>query len=235
MLELELHSSLREFELELALEVERGRCLGLAGRSGAGKTTALRAIGGLHHPDRGRVALDGELWLDTASGVDLPPEERRCGFLFQHYALFPHLSAWRNVAYGLAGLPRDQRRERAGELLGQFGVGELAEANPVELSGGERQRVALARALAPEPSVLLLDEPLSALDATTRATASNALEDALALVRVPTVLVTHDFREAARFADEIAVIDRGQVVQLGTPQELASAPSSSFVSDFVAS
>ncbi len=231
MLRAELRDRLREFELEVSFEVEGGACLALAGPSGAGKTTALRAIAGLHRPDRGRVSADGEIWLDTDAGVELPPERRGCGFLFQEYALFPHLSAWRNVAYGLRG-ENGKARDRALELLGAFGVGGLADSRPSEISGGERQRVALARALAPRPSVLLLDEPLAALDSQTRADAARRLSEALRGAAVPTVLVTHDFGEAALLGDSICVLDRGRVVQRGAPAELSSRPASSFVADF---
>jgi molybdate transport system ATP-binding protein len=232
MLRAEISSGLREFALELELEVGRGACLALAGPSGAGKSTVLRAIAGLHRPDRGRIALDGEAWLDTAAGTELPPERRSCGYLFQDYALFPHLSAWRNVAFGLAGLVRSERRGRALEILAGLGMAKLADAPPAELSGGERQRVALARALARDPAVLLLDEPLAALDARTSATAARELAAVIARTRAPTVLVTHDFAEAALLADEVAVVDRGRIVQRGPPGELSARPASSFVADF---
>src|SRR5881394_428939 len=127
--------------LDVALEVPRGRCLALAGPSGAGKTTVLRVIAGLHRPEEGQVRCQGEVWLDTRGGRSLPPERRRCGYVFQEYALFPRLCAWENVGYGL---PRPVRRERALELLDRFGMARLADALPHELSGGERQRVALA-------------------------------------------------------------------------------------------
>ena len=130
-----------------------GACLALVGPSGAGKSTVLRAIAGLHRPDAGRVTLGDEVWLDVDAGIDLPPERRSCGFVFQEYALFPHLSAWRNVAFGLAGVPRAERDARARARARGLGVEALADAPPAELSGGERQRVALARALAREPAV----------------------------------------------------------------------------------
>jgi molybdate transport system ATP-binding protein len=231
-LEAEVETSLREFELAVSLEVEPCRCLALVGPSGAGKSTVLRAIAGLRRPDRGRLRLGADLWLDTDAGVDLAPEERRCGYLFQDYALFPHLSAWRNVAFGLGALDRSERRRRATELLERFGVGTLADARPSSLSGGERQRVALARALAPEPRALLLDEPLSALDTRTRAEAARSLASALAEAGVPSILVTHDFAEAAVFASEIAVIDRGRIVQRDAPAALSAKPNSAFVADF---
>jgi molybdate transport system ATP-binding protein len=233
MLRVEAVRALRQFELRVDLQVAPGRCLALAGPSGAGKTTVLRVIGGLQQPDAGRVALGEELWLDTERGVDAPPEARRCGFLFQHYALFPHLSVWRNVAYGLRALGREERRQRAMGLLQRFGIEALAEARPRTLSGGERQRVALARALAPQPSVLLLDEPVSALDASSRAVASRELKRTIAEVSVPVILVTHDFAQATLFGDEIAVIDAGRVAQRGSANELAARPGSEFVRDFV--
>ena len=232
MLAATLHSELREFDLELELEVPAGDCMALVGPSGAGKSTALRLIAGLRRAERGRVALAGDVWLDTEAGVDVLPEHRGCGYLFQDYALFPHLSAWRNVAFGLNALDRSARHERALRLLGRFGVATLADARPAALSGGERQRVALARALARAPRVLLLDEPLSALDARTRAAAGRELARLLSGAEFPTMLVTHDFSEAALLADRIAVIDRGHIVQQGSPGELSAAPASPFVADF---
>jgi molybdate transport system ATP-binding protein len=208
--------------------VERGETLAVVGPSGAGKTSVLRAIAGLLRPHRGRVVCGEEVWLDTAARVDLPPERRGCGYLFQEYALFPHLSAWRNVAYGL---PRERRRERAHELLDRFGLGSRADAAPRSLSGGERQRVALARALARGPRALLLDEPLSALDTRTRGRAARELAGALRSAGVPALLVTHDFGEAALLGDRVAVIDEGRIVQEGSARELAAAPASAFVAD----
>ena len=169
MLRVEARTRLGALDLDVALETDAGRCLALAGPSGAGKTSILRVVAGLLQPREGRVHCGEEVWLDTGSGVDLPPERRRCGYVFQEYALFGHLRAWQNVAYGLRDTPRAERRRRACELLDRFGVAELADARPPTLSGGERQRVALARALAPRPAALLLDEPLAALDSRTRA------------------------------------------------------------------
>ena len=152
--------------------------------------------------------------------------------MFQEYALFPHLTAWQNVAYPLRGVPRRERHERALVLLERFGMRELADARPRTLSGGERQRVALARVLAREPGVLLLDEPLSALDPRTRAGAARELAAVLREVEVPALLVTHDFAEAAQLGDRVGVIDAGRVIQEGTPSELAASPRSAFVADF---
>jgi molybdenum ABC transporter ATP-binding protein len=222
---------LRGFELDLSLEVAAGERLALAGPSGAGKTTALRVAAGLARPARGRVALGGETWLDTDGGIEVPAERRRCAVVFQDYALFPHLSAWRNVAYGIEA-PRAQRRQRALALLERFGVGSLAEARPPSLSGGERQRVALARTLASEPRALLLDEPLAALDPGSRRDALRELHALLAELSIPVLLVTHSYDEAALLAGRIAVIDRGRIVQSGDPAEISTRPGSAFVADF---
>jgi len=216
----------------VSLEVAAGECLALAGPSGAGKTSVLRIVSGLVRPRSGRVQASGATWLDTDRGIDIPPEQRGCGYVFQEYALFPHLSAWQNVAYPLRGMSRSHKRERAVELLERFGLADLADARPGTLSGGERQRVALARVLAMRPGVLLLDEPLSALDARTRAGAARELGAVLGEVEVPALLVTHDFAEAAQLGDRVGVIDSGRVVQEGTPTELAAEPRSAFVADF---
>lgn len=221
---------LREFDLDFELSVAPGERLALAGPSGAGKTTALRIAAGLARPATGRVAFGDEVWLDTA-GIEVPAERRRCGVVFQDYALFPGLSAWRNVAYGMDG-PRRERRGRALELLDRFGIAALADASPASLSGGERQRVALARALAAEPRVLLLDEPLSALDPGSRRDALRELHAQLAELSIPVLLVTHSYDEAALLAERIAVIDRGRIVQSGEPAEISTRPQSPFVADF---
>ena len=231
MLELEAGDRVGEVDLALELQVVRGETLALVGPSGAGKTTTLRVAAGLHRPAHGRVTCDGERWLDTVARVDLPPERRRAGFLFQDYALFPNMDALGNVAYGLHGLGRDERRRRAGDALRRFGVGHLAGRRPATWSGGERQRVALARALAPRPRTLLLDEPLSALDRRTRAAAARELGGVLREADVPSLLVTHDFEEGAVLADRIAVVDSGRIVQEGAAADLVAAPASALVAD----
>jgi molybdate transport system ATP-binding protein len=219
-LDLAIISGLRTFELDVELSVGR-ETVALVGPSGAGKTTVLRAIAGLRRPDRGRIALGGHAWFDATAGVDLPPERRSVGLVFQEYALFPHLTVRANVAFGGAA--------RVDELLERFGIGRLAGVKPANLSGGERQRVALARALARDPRVLLLDEPLSALDAHTRAVVRGELQDLLGELGLPSLLVTHDFGDAAALADRIGVVIDGRLRQLGSAHELIEHPADAFV------
>ena len=214
---------LRSFRLELALAVGR-ETFALVGPSGAGKTSVLRALAGLIRPERGRIAFDGRVLFDSEARIDRPPEERRVGFVFQEYALFPHMTVEQNVAY--AG------RARAEEVLERFRIAHLSRARPGELSGGERQRVGLARALAREPDVLLLDEPLSALDTHTRAGVRAELRRILDRLDLPVLLVTHDFQDAAVLADRVGVLVDGRLLQVGTPAELIAAPSDSFVASF---
>jgi molybdate transport system ATP-binding protein len=213
---------LRSFELDLALEVDG--TVALVGPSGAGKTSVLRAVAGLVRSARGRIALGDDVWLDSARRVFRAPDERRVGLVFQEYALFPHLTVRQNVAF--AG------KERADQLLERFRISHLADARPNDLSGGERQRVALARALARGPGVVLLDEPLSALDAHTRATVRAELQDLLHELALPTILVTHDFEDAAALADMVGVLVDGRLRQFGTPAELVERPTDAFVASF---
>ena len=222
-LDLSVDHALRSFRLSLELELGR-ETLALVGPSGAGKSSVLRAIAGLLRPEQGRIALGAHAWLDADAGINLPPERRSVGLVFQEYALFPHLDVRRNVAFG--------GRERVDELLERFRISHLARARPADLSGGERQRVALARALARDPAVLLLDEPLSALDAHTRGVVRGELAELLAELRLPTLLVTHDFEDAAALADRVGVIVDGRILQLGRAAELLAAPADAFVASF---
>ena len=214
--------ALRSFELSLALDVER--TVALVGPSGAGKSSVLRVIAGLARPEAGRVDLDGEVWVDVERRTFRPPEQRRVGLVFQEYALFPHLSVRQNVAFGGKG--------RADELLERFGLSHLAAARPGNLSGGERQRVALARALARDPGVLLLDEPLAALDAHTKASVRVELEELLRGLDLPTLIVTHDYEDAVALADTVGVLVEGRLRQLGSPAELVARPDDPFVASF---
>jgi molybdate transport system ATP-binding protein len=217
-LDFSLDVPLREFALDVELTVGR-EVVALVGPSGAGKTTVLRALAGLRRA-RGRISVDGHDWLDSARGLDLPAEERSVGLVFQEYALFPHLTVRKNVEFG---------RKGGAALLERFGLAKLADAKPRELSGGERQRVALARALAPDPAVLLLDEPLSALDAHTRGEVRNELQLLLREADRPTLVVTHDFEDAATLAGKVGVLVEGRLRQLGTPAELVASPADPFV------
>ncbi|MEA2180412.1 MAG: molybdate transport system ATP-binding protein [Solirubrobacteraceae bacterium] len=185
----------------------------------------LQAIAGLRRPDSGRIALGAQPWFDRAARVDLPPERRSVGLVFQEYALFPHMSVRANVAFGGPA--------RVDELLERFGIAHLAGVRPTAISGGERQRVALARALARNPGVLLLDEPLSALDAHTRTMVRGELEDVLAELALPALIVTHDVRDAIALADRIGVIVDGELRQLAPYAELARAPADAFVARLV--
>jgi molybdate transport system ATP-binding protein len=222
-LHVSLAHPLRSFRLTLELEVG-AETVALVGPSGAGKTSVLRAIAGLLRPKQGRIALGRDVWLDAAAGIEVPPERRSVGLVFQEYALFPHMTVAENVAYGGRG--------RAEELLELLGIASLRAVRPGELSGGERQRVALARALARDPDVLLLDEPLAALDSHTRARVRAELGDLLARLGLPTLLVTHDFQDAAALAERVGVIVDGRIVQVGSPAELIAGPTSPFVADF---
>jgi molybdate transport system ATP-binding protein len=220
---LDLTVPLRAFDLELTLEVGR-ETVALVGPSGAGKTTVLRAVAGLLRPARGRIVLGEDVLFDAATRRNLPPEERAVGLVFQDYALFPHLSVERNVGFAKGASPQEE--------LERLGIAHLAKARPAQLSGGERQRVALARALARKPRALLLDEPLAALDPHTRATVRSELRALLAELALPTLVVTHDFEDAAVLAARIGVLHDGRLEQLGTPTELLAAPATAFVASF---
>jgi ABC-type sulfate/molybdate transport systems ATPase subunit len=220
ILSVELAVPLRSFRLELSLAVA-AETVAIVGPSGAGKTSVLRAIAGLLRPEAGRVALDDDVWFDSSTRVDRAPEDRSVGMVFQQYALFPHLSVRKNVEFG--------GKEQAADMMERLGIAHLARARPPQLSGGERQRVALARALARSPKVLLLDEPLSALDPHTRDLVRAELAGQLAGLGLPTLVVSHDVADAVALADRVGVIRDGRIIQLGTPAELAAAPADEFV------
>jgi molybdate transport system ATP-binding protein len=218
--------ALRSFRASADLTVEPGETVALGGPSGAGKTTVLRVVAGLLTPDEGLVSLGDTVLLDTARRVDVPPERRRVGYLFQEYALFPHLDVWHNVRFGA------RSNADVGPLLERFHIADLARARVTQLSGGERQRVGLARALARDPALLLLDEPLSALDAHTRAGVRAELRELLDELGLPTILVTHDFEDAATLAHRVGVISEGEVLQLAAPTDLVALPRDAFVASF---
>ncbi|MFI1864796.1 ABC transporter ATP-binding protein [Streptomyces jumonjinensis] len=215
----------------LDLTVPDGELAAVLGPSGCGKTTLLRVIAGFAVPDAGEVVLGGR--TVSGPGVHVPPERRGVGIVAQEGALFPHLSVARNVAFGLTGSGRAERRARTAEMLELVGLGGYGERMPHELSGGQQQRVALARALAPRPALVLLDEPFNALDSALRAGLRSDVRAALRAAGATALLVTHDQEEALSAADRVAVIRDGKVVQSGTPQELYARPADPWVASFV--
>ena len=224
-----------ELTVQAHLQVEAGQILAVIGPNGAGKTTLLRCLAGLLAIGSGRVRVGQAVWDDPAGGVFVPATDRRVGVVFQDYRLFPHLSVLDNVAFAdrSRGLRRAPARERAGAVLDRLGIGDLAGRRPAQLSGGQAQRVALARALAAEPALLLLDEPLSALDARTRLEVRGELRRYLATFAGPTILVTHDPLEAMILADRILVLEAGRTVQEGTPAAVARRPATDYVARLV--
>jgi molybdate transport system ATP-binding protein len=213
-------------DLDVALEVDE-RGLVLVGPNGAGKTSVLLSMVGARRPSRGRVTIAGDVLFDSAGGVDRATEERGLAYLPQDYALFPHLTAVANVAFGLRG-PRTERIRRARALLERLGVGAVAERYPGALSGGERQRVALARALAPSPRAVLLDEPLAALDVESRHSVRAFLVAELRALRRPFIVIAHQREDVRAFAAPVAVLERGRIVQRGELAALEASPASSF-------
>jgi molybdate transport system ATP-binding protein len=196
----------------------------LFGASGAGKTSILRTIAGIMDPDQGRISLGDTLFFDSASGVRMPMRKRRVGYVFQNHRLFPHLSALDNVLYGARGREGRSPRDRARELLSLLGIERTADRHPDQLSGGEQQRVALARALAADPAIMLLDEPLSAVDVATRSLLVEEIAQIQKTSGIPFVYVTHNHTEAIRLGRNMLVIDEGRIVQEGAPLEIFNAP-----------
>lgn len=209
--------------------IEKGKLVALLGPSGSGKTTILRMIAGLEHQDDGDIFIDGQLVND------LPVASRGIGFVFQSYALFPYMTVYNNVAYGLKTrkVPKDQIRERVLELLDLVGLKGLENRYPEQLSGGQRQRVAFARALAPQPSLLLLDEPFAAIDAKVRQELRTWLRNLISRIGITSIFVTHDQDEAVEVADEIIVTNLGRVEQAGTPEQIYGTPRTPFVAKFI--
>jgi molybdate transport system ATP-binding protein len=219
--------------LDVELECAPQEMLALVGPSGSGKSTVLRAIAGLTRVAKGDVECNGVPWLAVDRGIDLSPRQRRIGFVFQHYGLFPHLTALANVMESLVDVSRGERERRARDLLARVHLDGLEQRLPAALSGGQQQRVAVARALAREPNVLLLDEPFAAVDRATRERLYTELAELRRELSIPVVLVTHDLDEALMLADRMSVLYRGCTLQTGVPFEVVARPSTVQVAQLV--
>jgi molybdate transport system ATP-binding protein len=206
----------------------------LFGPSGSGKTTILRALAGLERSANCVIRFGRETWVDDKNGVFIPPQRRRIGFLFQDYALFSHLTVGGNIRYGLRGMSANEQQLRTSELLERFQLRDLASRYPDQISGGQKQRVALARTLAPQPRLLLLDEPLSALDGPTREVLRGELRNLLSSLSIPVLLVTHDRVEALALGDQVAVVNEGRIVQHASIEEVFRRPLTSAIAKIVA-
>lgn len=205
----------------------------LFGPSGCGKTTVLRCLAGLEHPQQGMIRFEGDIWFDRKRGIHRSPSERNVGLLFQDYALFPHLTVKQNISYGLRRKTADERRRVVHELLERFGLHGMDDRYPLQLSGGQQQRVALARTLARQPRLLLLDEPLSALDSMLRYQMRTELHQLLSDFAIPTFLVTHDWQEVMFLADHLIVMNEGQILQCGPVQDVICRPANESVARLV--
>ena len=221
----------------ISLDVTPGQVVALLGPSGSGKTTLLRAIAGLEQPLAGTIAIGDNVFYDSTRGIELPAEKRGLGLVFQSYALWPHRSVFDNVAYGLKlrSTPASEIKTRVDKTLAQIGLGALAERYPHQLSGGQQQRVAIARALVYEPPVILLDEPLSNLDAKLREEARAWLRTLIVTLGLSAIHVTHDQVEAMAIADHVVLLDNGMVAQVGPPTALYNEPATLFAAEFMGS
>ena len=235
MLDADIQLRLSRLNLDTAFTVASGEVLALLGPNGSGKSTTLRALVGLLPLAGGRIVLDGTVLDDPAQRVKIPPEQRPISLMFQDYLLFPHLSAIENVAFGLRakGIDKKAARDKASETMARLGLDGLAEAKPGSMSGGQQQRVAMARALVTDPKLLLLDEPLAALDVSTKTDVRRLLREVLRESVAANVLVTHDLLDAVALGDRMVVIENGGIVQTGTPAEVTARPRSRYVADLV--
>ena len=235
MLTARFDTLLGTFHLVLQLSAEAGKTTVLLGESGAGKTTVLRLLAGLLYPDQGHITLDGITYFDSERRIRIPPQERPFGYVFQDYVLFPHLTVFENVAFGLRAqhLPRQMVGQRVGEALEKVHLAGLDRRRPAQLSGGQQQRVAIARALVLQPQLLLLDEPLSALDVQTRREVRQELRRILSQLEISTVMVTHQYLESLLFGHQILVLEGGSILQQGDQRDLLEHPRSSYIAELV--
>jgi len=231
-LSVEVTKQVNGFRLEVDWHVGNELAV-LFGPSGSGKTLTLQLIAGLMQPDSGCIRANGRLLFDGREGVNLPPQRRHLGYVFQDLALFPHMTVRQNIAYGAAGLRRNEKDQRIGAMVEIFHLEGLEHKRPAEISGGQKQRVAIARALIRQPAALLLDEPFSALDAPLRREMRSFLKKIHAEFAIPVILVTHDLMEAATLADVLIMYHEGNIVQLGTPAEVMDHPATPEVAALV--
>lgn len=221
----------------VSFQLQEREILALLGASGSGKTTLLRSVAGLEQPDAGKIEIRGQLVFDAASGFEIPAEQRGLGLVFQSYAIWPHRSVFENVAYGLRvrRAPEAETRQKVGAVLERLGLGQLADRYAHQLSGGQQQRVALARAMVYNPPVLLLDEPLSNLDAKLREDARAWLREIIKQTETSALYVTHDQTEALAIADRVLLLDRGLIQEEGAPEQIYGAPTNRFSAEFMGS
>jgi molybdate transport system ATP-binding protein len=231
----EVHVTVGSFVERLDLQVDDGEVVAVLGPNGSGKSTLLRALAGMQPLAGGRIVLDGAVLDDPSAGILIPPEHRSCGVVFQDYLLFPHLTAAANVAFGLrcGGTSKAEANRQAGMWLDRIGLADRASAKPAQLSGGQAQQVALARALAPGPRLLLLDEPMAALDVSARGAVRHRLRSHLEAFTGSCVIVTHDPLDAAALADRLVVIEEGREVQQGTLADVTARPQTNYVAELV--
>ncbi len=235
MLDVVLETHFETFQLKLAFNVQSGQTTVLLGESGAGKSTVLRLLAGLQKPHKGLIVLDGVTYYNSIQHVFIPPQKRPFGYVFQDYVLFPHLTVFENVAFGLRAqrLPHQIIRQQVAEALERVHLTDLDRRLPTQISGGQQQRVAIARALALRPQLLLLDEPLAALDVQTRREVRQELRHILRDIDITTLMVTHQYLDGLLFGDQILVMDQGQLIQQGGQHELREYPRSSYVAELV--
>jgi len=230
MLEATFTRHLRDFTMDVDITVQSGETLALIGENGSGKSTTLKILSGLMKPESGKILLNDQVLYDSGTRTHIDPEMRNISYMFQNYALFPHMTVRENIAYGLAvrKRPIEEIKARTDELIGRMGLDQIADEPVTRLSGGQRQRTALARSLAPRPALLLLDEPLAALDVKTQDNMRRELASVIRAENIPCIIVTHSIIDALSIADRVSVIKRGAIVATGTPEDIIRDPAYGF-------